>query len=180
MDRENLNFEYFAKQEGFKIDPEKLDYDAYKLYPDDEEIPQRRSARAFGSNDIHISWAYANPGDVWPWHTHSPGHYQIAIVITGEAIWYYVDNDGEEHSTHVSAGELVYLPPGAHNKIEVVGDEEYTVAIIERENGIQRIEQLFSDEDDVYDPWNDPEWGLWLDTLRGEVAEIDENAVSRW
>lgn len=179
MDRER-NFEYFAKQEGFKIDPERLDFDAYKLHPEEATGPQRDSVRAFGSNDFHVSWAHADPGVVWPRHTHSPGHYQLAIVISGEAIWYYIGNDGSEHSVTVSAGELLYLPPGAHNKIEVVGDEQYTVAIIERENGIQRIEQIVDDPDTVYDPWNDPEWGLWLDTLRGDVHEIDENAVTRW
>lgn len=175
---DEIHFENFANQQGFVIDTEKVDLDSYSLSTDEEEQDEQPNiVRVFGSNDYHLTYKEAEPGHEIDWHLHSPSMYQVGIPIQGEYKWYYKDEDGEEHSTVIGPGEVAYLPPGAYNKLEVVGDETHKAFVIEKEVGVPRVEHLVGDADDVYDPWNDPVWGLWLDTYRGEVWEKDDDAV---
>lgn len=176
----DINYGNLPKQQGYIVDIEKLDFDAYKLHPD-EDFPSPRAVRVFGGNDFHIGWnRECEPGTIIPWHIHSPSQYQVAIVLKGRIKWSYKDNEGEEHSVEFGADELAYLPPGAHNQVEVVGDEPADFIFIEKETGVPRLEHLVGDSESTYDPWNDPVWGLWLDTYRGKVWDIDENAVREY
>lgn len=176
---DKVNYKNLPKQQGYKIDLSKLDMDSYQLYSDDS-VATPGVVRAFGGNEFHITYKQADPGHTIPWHLHSPTNYQVALPITGEFKWFYKDNSGNERSTTIGAGEMAYLPPGAYNKLEVVGDERHEAFVVERESGVPRIEHLIGDDENVYDPWEDPVWGLWLDTYRGKEWVVDENAVTRY
>lgn len=183
----DINFQNLPPQEGFVIDTEKLG--SYSLHPEDageyehmeDGMPViSKSGRAFGSNDMHISWIEGNPGEGIPWHTHTPIMYQLYIPFQGRVAVNYKDNDGETHRTETDPGEIVYLPPGAHNKIELIGDEYVNLMVIEYETLITRVEHLVGDSEGLYDPKEDPYYALELDTLRGNVLEMDEDCVERY
>ena len=74
------------------------------------------------TNDMYVTWTTGEPGDSFPIHSHMPEMYQILTTIKGECVWYYKDNDGEEQSIEAGPGDVVYLPGGAENRVEVVGD----------------------------------------------------------
>lgn len=180
LEEYGIDHSHLPRQQGFKIDTAKLDLDSYTLQPGGADVPQVRVARAFGGNDYHVTYKEADPGYGLPWHLHSPTNYQLGIPIQGAYEWHYVDNDGKEHSAEIGPGEIAFLPPGAHNKLEVVGDETHKAFVIENEAGVPRIENIIGETKNYYDPWNDPVWGLWYDTYRGKVWEMDENAVTRY
>jgi len=77
------------------------------------------------TNDMYVTWTTGQPGDVFPLHTHMPEMYQILTTIKGRCVWYYKDNDGNEQSIEAGPGDVVYLPGGAENRVEVIGDEEH-------------------------------------------------------
>lgn len=176
----DVNYQNLPKQQGYVIDISKLDFESYDLHPD-QDIKTPNAVRAFGSNDFHIGWNRdCEPGTIIPWHAHTPSQYQVGIVLKGKIKWSYKDNDGEEHSVVFGEDEIAYLPAGAVNQVEVVGDEPADFLFIEKETGVPRLEHLVGESDSAYDPWEDPVWGLWLDNYRGEVWEIDEDAVKEF
>lgn len=134
------------------------------------------------TNDISVSWTRADPGATVDWHSHGPDFYQIHVVLSGRIRWYYKDNDGEEQYTEAGPGEAVYLPGGAENKIEVVGDEEHEKIIITPRVHMARMEYFLKDggyrsESDfehrgalVYDDANDREVAVEEDA----IVNIDE------
>lgn len=181
----DINYQNLPPQEGYKIDVRKLE--GFTVHPgnppDEGPTPPRFLGRAFGSNDFHITYIEMEPGEMLPWHTHTPIMQQIYMPLKGRVKVSYVDNDGDEHDVEGGPYELIYLPPGAHNQIECVGDEDLHMQVVERETLITRVEHLINDNtdaDDVYDPKNDPKYGLEIDTLRGRVLEMQEGAVESY
>lgn len=181
----DINFTNLPPQEGFKIDVSKLG--GYDLHPEDEEYEMKGdepffdiTTRPFGSNEFHVAYIEGEPGAAIPWHTHTPIMYQTYMPLQGRIEISYKDNDGEVHSVEAGPDEIVYLPAGAHNKIKAIGDERVRMYVIERETLITRVEHLVGDAKGLYDPKNDPEYGLELDTLRGNVLEVDDDAVERY
>lgn len=181
----DINFTNLPPQEGFKIDVAKLG--GYDLHPEGEEYEHDDDeprfdivTRPFGSNEFHIAYIEGEPGATIPWHTHTPIMYQTYMPLQGQVEVSYKDHDGEVRSTVAGPKEVVYLPPGAHNKIKAVGDERLNMYVIERETLITRVEHLVGDAAGLYDPKNDPEYGLEIDTLRGHVYEVEEDAVERY
>lgn len=180
-----INYQNLPPQEGFKIDVGQLG--GYDLHPegeeyehDDDEPRFEVTTRPFASNDYHIAYLEGDPGATIPWHTHTPIMYQTYIPLQGRVEVSYRDNDGEVHTTEAEPDEIVYLPAGAHNRVRAVGDERVRVYVIERETLIPRVEHLVGDAAGLYDPKNDPEHGLEIDSLRGNVLEVDDAAVERY
>ena len=127
------------------------------------------------TDDISLTWTTGQPGSTIPWHSHMPGLYQLLITTQGHCIWHYKDNEGQEKSIEAGPGDVVYLPGGAENKVEVVGDEPHThIGVLPREP-INRIEQLVGEADDVYDP-NELVAGLSIDNTRDRIVHTDDNA----
>ena len=182
-DETAINFKNLPPQEGFKIDYRKLG--GYDLHPDGvegydlsgDEPMMDIATRPLGTNEFHISYTDGEPGAAIPWHTHTPNMHQTYIPLEGEVRVNYKDNDGEVCSTEAEPGEMVYLPAGAHNKIEVIGDTRLRMLVVERETLITRVEHLVGEAKGLYDPKNDPEYGLEIDSLRGEVIQQDDEAV---
>jgi quercetin dioxygenase-like cupin family protein len=129
------------------------------------------------TNDNIITWTTGQPGDVIPWHTHSPEMYQILINTEGRCVWHYKDNDGNTQSVKGAPGDLIYLPAGAENKVEVVGDGPHTHIGVLRRPRVPRIEQLVGQTDGVYDHREFPAAFVY-DDMNDRVVRMDENAVS--
>ena len=129
------------------------------------------------TNDIFTTWTEGDPGDYFDWHSHSPTMYQILINLEGECVWYYKDNNGEEQSVKAGPNEVVYLPGGAENKVEVVGDERNKHIGVFPRVPYPRLEQLLGLEGAKYDPKTELPVGLWYDNVRDEPYIMDENAI---
>ena len=127
------------------------------------------------TDDLMVTWTTGEPGDVIPWHSHMPGMYQILTTIEGECIWHYKDNNGEKQSIHAGPGDVVFLPGGAENKVEVIGDDPHTHIGTFPRLRVPRIEHLVSETAGVYDPKEMPV-GLWYDTMRDKIVKKDDNA----
>lgn len=177
-----INFGNLPPQEGFTIDVRALD--GYDLHPEGEtyehageEPPFDVVTRPLGTNEFHLAYIEGDPGDAIPWHTHTPIMHQAYIPLEGRIEVSYRDNDGEVHSVEAEPDEIVYLPAGAHNKIKAVGEGRVRMLVVERETLIPRVEQLVGESEGLYDPQEDPEYGLEIDTLRGRVLQREEGAV---
>lgn len=177
-----------VSEKDYSVLPEQQ---AYKIKPDDcpvitepgaleDEESNQEIRETVITNDFHVTYTTGEPGDIIPWHTHMPSLYQVLITLEGECIWYYKDNDGEEQSIHAEPGDIVYLPGGAENKVEVVGEDSHTHIGIYPKVPIPRVEQLVGDAENTYDPWelSDSIVGLRIDTDNDEVRHMDEDAVS--
>ena len=184
----DLNFSNLPPQEGFTIDLKKLR--GFDANPNAEEFETEDGVmrqpsvltRAFGSNDIHITYLEFEPGEGIPWHTHHPDMYQVYVILEGTLKISFKDRNQEVHTTEVHADEekLVYLPPGAHNQIENPGDETLRVLSTKKETRLPRVDYLVDDAEDAYDPYEDPEYGLEIDTMRGKVLRKQDEAVESY
>lgn len=175
-----LDLENFLPQRGFKIDIDAI--------PTNREIGQTEGSSAGGSrrliqtNTMTVMYLEGEEGEGIPWHTHTPTMDQFIITTRGRIKFWFKDNDGETHEAEIGAGEAFYLPPGAHNKDEILeGPAEFFV--IQPRTGVNRLDFFIEgstgtfDEDSLYDPHDLPHVALEYDNLRGKVIDIKEDAV---
>jgi quercetin dioxygenase-like cupin family protein len=127
------------------------------------------------TNDMHVTWTTGEPGDSFPLHSHMPEMYQILTTIKGECIWYYKDNDDEEQSIKAGPGDVVYLPGGAENRVEVVGDEEHIHIGSYPRVRVPRVEQLTGIVPSQLEDPKDFAVGVDFDNVRDEYHERDES-----
>lgn len=181
-----IKHEHLGLLRGFKIDLDKLAGSHHEdKYEDDsqrpdEPIPQVQTY-AFQANEFDLGYVEANPGETIAWHNHAPNLYQLYIPLQGRVRMSYLNSEGEERVGEAEPGELLYLPPGATNRVEAIGDETLKILAVERGVGVKRVDQILEEyADDEYDPFTDPDTALSIDTLRGEVRELNEEAVSEY
>lgn len=178
-----INYSRLPPQRGFVVELDAIEPHTNLGQADDQTPP--RICRPIGTNDMHVTYARADEGDILPWHTHNQAMYQIIVQLEGRRRQYYKDNNGDVHSTEVGPGEMLYLPNGAHNRVEYIEGPSRSFAIECHETWNARMDQVVgptSDEassDNTYDP-ADPHWGLWYDNLRDVVHSVDENAVREY
>jgi hypothetical protein len=106
--------------------------------------------------------------------------YQILVTLEGQRRFHWKDNEGNAKSIDAGPGDVVYLPGGAENKMEVIGDEPHTLLGIYPKTPVTRVEQLVGEhrEQGIYDPKEDIPVGLWYDNVRDEVVQKDDRVVS--
>lgn len=179
-----IDFDVLLPQEGFKINVD--DVDGIDLYSemddpealgdaDDEQAPDF-TAHLFRSNDFNISYLESEPGGVLDWHTHDPDMYQINFTTQGRVEISYRTGDDEVHTVEAGPEELVYLPPGAQNKVKCVGDERVRLYVVYRQMVVPQIEQMVGEADQH--PETNP--ALEIDTIRGILHAIQDDAVERY
>ncbi|WP_458190677.1 hypothetical protein [Haladaptatus sp. NG-WS-4] len=177
------NFDSFLPQEGFKIRVNDVaGVDLYSEMNDqdslgeDDERPPEFTSHLFRSNDLNISYMESEPGGVLDWHTHTPHMYQINMPVTGQVEISYKDENGNVHTTEAGPGEMIYLPPGAHNKVKAISEDTLRLYVIYRQIIVPQVEQMVG-ESDQHSETNP---GLEIDTLRGIIHEKQEQAVDRF
>lgn len=128
-----------------------------------------------------MTFSRGEPGAGLDWHTHMPSGEQFHYCISGEATWYYKDNDGEEQTVTAGPHQAVYLPGGLENRFEVVGDEEdHTHVSFIPKLPIIRVEQLLGESGGKYNPREYSRRGpaaLRYDNDRDEVVHKDDDAI---
>jgi quercetin dioxygenase-like cupin family protein len=163
------NMSEFPKQQPYVVDVEKA--------PNYPALDEWDDYGLIGTNEIGVHWATAEPGDVVDWHTHAPDHYQLSITIEGKNRWYYKDNNDEVKSVDVEAGEALYLPGGAENKLEVLGDERHTHLSIVPQRYMMRMEYHMLKDYNL--PSQSYDRALTIDNLRDKVVHMDKEAVRK-
>jgi quercetin dioxygenase-like cupin family protein len=177
------DFEGFLPQEAYKIEAREVEgIDLYEDTDDGEEVgeadesPPDFTSHVFRSNDFNISYMESQPGGVIDWHTHTPHMYQINMPVSGRVEISYEDEDGEIHSIDAGPEEMVYLPPGAKNKVKAVGDEQLRLYVVYRQVVVPQIEEMIG----IADQHARTNPGLEIDTLRGIVHAIQDDAVRKF
>jgi quercetin dioxygenase-like cupin family protein len=177
------DFTEFLPQEGYKIDAESVEgIDLYEDMDDPDEVgeadesPPDFTSHVFRSNDFNISYMESEPGGVIDWHTHTPHMYQINFPVQGRVEISYLDEDEAIHTTEAGPGEMIYLPPGAHNKVKAVGEEQLKLYVIYRQIVVPQVEEMVG----VADQHGRVNPGLEIDTLRGIVHARQEGAVEEF
>lgn len=121
-------------------------------------------------------WVEGEPGDYIDWHTHMPSMWIVSVVIDGRYRWRYMDADGEERAVEAGPGEVLCMPGGLENRVEIIGDEPHRHFSTIRYPPVTRLEQLLDQENANYDPRDVPA-GLRFDEDRGVALETDSAAV---
>ena len=163
-------------QQAYKVDVDAAPIVAEGKTDEGESTMDIRSTVL--TNDIIVTWTTGEPGDIVPWHSHSPEMYQILLTTEGECVWYYKDNEGETQSIEAGEDEIVYLPAGAENKMEVTGDGHHTHIGVLKRPRIPRIEHLLGETADLYDAREFP-GAFVFDDMNDAVVRMDEDAVSK-
>ena len=74
----------------------------------------------FGSENLSITWVEGKPGSEQRTHAH-PASEQVYVIIRGRGLMKVGHEERE-----VSAGTLIFIPPGVGHAIRNVGDEPLT------------------------------------------------------
>jgi len=176
MDRlADIDYSALPKQRAYNVSA--LDVSPIEQISQKSEQSIQDIRPIMATNDVNLTWTTGEPGDVIPWHTHVPSVYQMLVTTEGRCVWYYKDNNGDEQSIEAGPGDVVYLPGGAANKVEVVGDEHHTHIGVYPKTPLPRVEQQLGIGGAVYDP-KSIKYGLWYDNVRDEVVTKDESACS--
>lgn len=177
------DFGPFLPQTGYKMRVEDVGgIDLYEEMDDADELgeadehPPDFTAHLFRSNDFNISYMESEPGGVLDWHTHSPHMYQINMPVEGRVEISYRDEDDEVHTVEAGPEEMVYLPPGAHNKVKAVGDGTLRLYVVYRQVVVPQVEEMVG----VADQHARTNPGLEIDTLRGIVHARQDDAVDEF
>jgi quercetin dioxygenase-like cupin family protein len=126
------------------------------------------------TNDCMVSYTTGEPGHTIDWHSHMPEEYQVHLSFSGGQRWHYKDNDGTTCEVEASEGEVLYLPGGAENQVEVTGSGYHEHIALINKAPLQRVEQLTGEGD------LKPEQlraGLRFDNVRDEVVYQSDDAV---
>lgn len=129
------------------------------------------------TDDLSVAWSRADPGAFVDWHSHGPDYYQIHVIISGRIRWHYLDNDGDEQYIEAGPREVVYLPAGAENKIEVVGDEELEKIVISPRVRTTRMEYFVKDGGYRRQSTYGDNAALVFDTNNDRVVSMIEEAI---
>jgi len=166
---------------GFAVNLEELDLLAYE---DDADENASKFGFAFSTPTLDVVVVELPPGKTMPWHTHEPHTAQVYWLLEGTVRVNYKDNEGEVHSYESNAADeqLVYLPAGAHNQIESVGDETLRLLSFKEGGGEinGRLEHLFGDLSDHYSPDDTVTPGLDIVPTRGHVFDKQDGAVEEY
>jgi len=172
------NHQVLPTQKAYKIDARKSPRIAEAVkYEKDDDAPEMNIRSTVLTNDVITTWTEGDPGATIPWHSHSPEMYEILVNIEGRCRWYYKDNDGEERSIEGGPGDVIYLPAGAENRAEVVGDEDHLHIGFLKRPRVHRLGHLFGGADQLYDPQEFPA-AFVFDDMNDRVVRRDEEAVS--
>lgn len=180
-----VNYQNLPAPLGFSIDLEALDLWDYWPESADRDGPSPRLNLAFTTPTVDVWLVEMPPDTALPWHTHEPHTSQVYWLLQGRIRTNYRDNDGERHSYEADAEdeELVYLPAGAHNQIESVGEDPLRFLAVKEGGGTinGRLEHLFDDPSKHYDPDSDPlSPGLDIVPTRGHVFDSQDDALEEY
>lgn len=172
------NHQVLPTQKAYKVDAKQSPQIAEAVkYEKDDDSPEMDIRGTVLTNDVITTWSEGEPGATIPWHSHSPEMYQVLVNFKGRCKWYYKDNDNQQRSIEGGPGDIIYLPAGAENKVEVVGDEHHVHVGMLKRPRVHRLEHLLGETDGLYDPREFPA-AFVFDDMNDRVVRKKESAVS--
>ncbi|WP_267162848.1 cupin domain-containing protein [Halovenus salina] len=131
------------------------------------------------TNELRCLYFELRPDEKLDWHTHTPGLDEVNLCLDGRAKYTLEREDGSHQTLVVEPMEFVYVPGGARNKIEVVGDQTHRSLSVARAASVARLEAL--DGSDGDEGTRETEWtdSLFVDRKRDEVVAKNEDLVSQ-
>ncbi len=163
---EKLAATHLPEQKMFKVCAE----DASSVEQVEGEV---RTRPLFTTNELVLLYFEMEPSGMIDWHTHVPDMDEVSMGLEGRARYTLERADGSHQSIEIGPMEFAYLPGGARNKIEAVGDRPHKGIVVHKSTSVARLESL---EDST--EGSDWPMALWIDRLRDEVVTKDEDAVS--
>lgn len=129
----------------------------------------------FITNELKILYFEIEPEGMIDWHTHTPGFDEVCMCLDGRAKYTLEKEDGSHQVLEIGPREFVYIPGGARHKIEAVGNERHEGLVSMPADPVARMEMVEGSS-----PYRIEDWpvALWVDRMRDEVVEKDEDAVS--
>lgn len=165
---EKLASTHLPEQKMYKIRAEK----ASSVEQVEGEV---RTRPLFTTNELVLLYFEIEPSGMIDWHTHVPDMDEVSMGLEGRARYTLEREDGSYQSIEIGPMEFAYMPGGARNKIEAVGDQTHKGIVVHKSTSVARLENL---EDFMPADGDDWPMALWIDRLRDEVVAKDEDAVS--
>lgn len=168
MNPEKLAYTHLPEQKMYKVRAEEVN--------SVEQVEgQVRTRPLFTTNELVLLYFEIEPSGIIDWHTHVPDMDEISMCLEGRAKYTLEREDGSYQTIEIGPMEFVYLPGGARNKVEAVGDRTHCGMVVHQFTSVARLENLkdFTSNDE-----SDSSMALWIDRKRDEVVTKDDNAVS--
>lgn len=130
------------------------------------------------TNEFRCLYFELEPDETIDWHTHVPDFDEVNLCLEGRAKYTLEREDGSYQTLEVGPMEFVYVPGGARNKIEVVGDQTHRSLSVARFVSVARLEALEGKTESAAP--GDTDWpdSLFVDRKRDEVVAKNEDLVS--
>jgi quercetin dioxygenase-like cupin family protein len=169
-----------------RVTPEEIDHThlpdqrMYKVELDEaSSFTQREDAvetyPLFITNDFKLIYFEIAVGECIPWHTHTPHFDEVCMGLTGQAEFTLEQEDGSHQLIQIGPRECVYLPGGAHHKIEATGEQKFESLVAMPSEPVARLEMIEGES-----PYSMEDWpvALWIDRKRNEIVSKDDDATS--
>ncbi|WP_092701824.1 cupin domain-containing protein [Halovenus aranensis] len=131
------------------------------------------------TNEFRCLYFELHPDEQLDWHTHTPGLDEVNLCLAGRAKYTMEREDGCHQTLVIEPMEFVYVPGGARNKIEVVGDQTHRSLSVARAVSVARLEALEgSDAEDDVSGDSESTDSLFVDRKRDEVVAKNDDLVS--
>jgi mannose-6-phosphate isomerase-like protein (cupin superfamily) len=174
----DIDYENLPAQQGYVIDTNELadDQSHHRAEGETADVVQR----LFATNELRIAYVEMGVGQEFARHTHTPDLYQIYFPVEGTLGVSYIDNDGQEQYGEAEPGEVLYLPPGADNKLVNAGDTRLRIFTADQAKPVSRVGQIIEGEADSQYAPDEAEHLLRIDPYRGTVFEKNGDLVREY
>ncbi len=132
------------------------------------------------TNEIRCLYFELKPDEKIDWHTHVPDLDEVNLCLEGRAKYTMEREDGSHQTLEIGPMEFVYVPGGARNKIEVVGDQPHKSLSVAKFDSVARLEALEDASGTEGAATEQTEWpdSLFVDRKRDEVVAKNDDLVS--
>lgn len=130
------------------------------------------------TNEFRCLYFELEPDETIDWHTHVPDLDEVNLCLEGRAKYTLEREDGSYQTLKIGPMEFVYVPGGARNEIEVVGDQTHRSLSVAKFVSVARLEALEGKPEHAAP--EDTDWpdSLFVDRKRNEVVAKNEDLVS--
>jgi mannose-6-phosphate isomerase-like protein (cupin superfamily) len=140
----------------------------------------RHRPQTIRTNEFRCLYFELGPDEQIDWHTHVPDLDEVNLCLEGRAKYTLEREDGSHQTLEIGPMEFVYVPGGARNKIEVVGDRPHRSLSVATFGSVARLEALEDASGTAGAATEQTEWpdSLFVDRKRDEVVAKNDDLVS--
>jgi mannose-6-phosphate isomerase-like protein (cupin superfamily) len=161
--------------------PEQMMYKIQTADAEDADTDDvRHPPQTIRTNEFRCLYFELKPDEKIDWHTHVPDLDEVNLCLEGRAKYTMEREDGSHQTLEIGPMEFVYVPGGARNKIEVVGDHPHKSLSVAKFDSVARLEALEDASGTEGAATEQTEWpdSLFVDRKRDEVVAKNDDLVS--